>query len=229
MDREDFESVVLKVVKEFSFQGPPDIRLMLKFRCLRRALSAWRNESEAKEKEEENTIKEDLIHLEKELEVRDLVKEELWALEEGMRRISQSEAFHLRDLRQRTRNRWAKEEDANSKFFHGLINRRRESNFIPGIDINGVWKTKPSEVKKEVFGFFNSKFKEEIPIRPKLSCFSMKSISEQDSEAHIKEFTDEEIKGAIFDCLMIRLRALMFSILDLLSVIGIVLQAIFKI
>ncbi|XP_076890053.1 uncharacterized protein LOC143541016 [Bidens hawaiensis] len=135
MDREDFESVVLKVVKEFSFQGPPDIGLMLKFRCLRRALSAWRNESEAKEKEEENIIKEDLVQFEKELQVRDLVEEELWALEEGKRRISQLEAFRLRDLIQRARNRWAKEGDANSKFFHGLINRRRASYSIPGIDI----------------------------------------------------------------------------------------------
>ncbi|XP_076919811.1 uncharacterized protein LOC143580752 [Bidens hawaiensis] len=132
MDREDFESVVLKVVKEFSYQGPPDIGLMLKFRCLRRALSAWRNECEAKEKEEKNIIKDDLVHLEKELEVRDLVEEELWALEEGKRRISHLETFRLRDLKQRARNLWAMEGDANSKFFHGLINRRRASNFIRG-------------------------------------------------------------------------------------------------
>ncbi|KAJ0587926.1 hypothetical protein HanIR_Chr04g0168751 [Helianthus annuus] len=88
MDREYFETVVLKVVKEFSFQGPPNIGLMLKFRCLRRAISAWRHECGAKEKEEENIIKEDLVILEKELEVRDLFVEELWTLEEGKRRIS---------------------------------------------------------------------------------------------------------------------------------------------
>ncbi|KAF1894928.1 hypothetical protein Lal_00022422 [Lupinus albus] len=42
-------------------------------------------------------------------------------------------------LCQKSRAKWLKEGDSNSKFFHGYINSRRRSNSIQGLRINGLW------------------------------------------------------------------------------------------
>lgn len=54
----------------------------------------------------------------------------------------------------KARNKWLKEGDSNSRYFHDLINRRRKRNEIIGIDINGEWCEEVSDVKSGIFEFF---------------------------------------------------------------------------
>lgn len=65
-------------------------------------------------------------------------------------------------LRQKAIVRWIKEEDTNSSLFHKCINKRRKSNEIVGLNINGVWTEEVSEVKNGVFEFFKSHFSENL-------------------------------------------------------------------
>ena len=57
------------------------------------------------------------------------------------------------------------------------MNCRKASNNILGLMIDGLWVTKPSLVKKEVFNFFRKRFVEDYPIRPKLQCWNIKRLS----------------------------------------------------
>ena len=77
-----------------------------------------------------------------------LTSAESEARKEILIKIKGLEAASIRDLKQKSRVKWAVDGHENSHFFHGLINQNQRSNFIHGLSINGVWVTKPAEVKK---------------------------------------------------------------------------------
>ena len=80
----------------------------------------------------------------------------MWVFEEAKNRIKELGLLKKRDLKQRARVRWAKEGDENTSFFHACVNMRRVSNNIPGLNVEGKWVFKPSEVKREACSFLES-------------------------------------------------------------------------
>ncbi|KAL8485330.1 hypothetical protein ACS0TY_027578 [Phlomoides rotata] len=58
----------------------------------------------------------------------------------------------------KSRNRWIREGDANTSFFHKYINKRRKCNETTRINIDGVWREEVAEVKKDIFEFFKNHF-----------------------------------------------------------------------
>lgn len=53
-------------------------------------------------------------------------------------------------LCQKARINWVKEGDANTKFFHGLLNWRRRTNSLFDLNIEGEWSENPMEIRSEV-------------------------------------------------------------------------------
>ncbi|MFS7950995.1 putative RNA-directed DNA polymerase [Helianthus anomalus] len=64
----------------------------------------------------------------------------------------------------------------------------------------GSWVSNPSLVKKEVFSFFRSRFKEECTNRPSISFSNLLKISSTDASWLESPFSKEEIKEAVFGC-----------------------------
>nr|GEW35219.1 RNA-directed DNA polymerase, eukaryota, reverse transcriptase zinc-binding domain protein [Tanacetum cinerariifolium] len=54
----------------------------------------------------------------------------------------------LKEAAQKAKFKWAIEGDENSKFFHGIINKRRSQLAICGVFHNGDWHTDPNLVKR---------------------------------------------------------------------------------
>ena len=52
--------------------------------------------------------------------------------------------------RQKSRVKWLKEGDSNSRFFHCMANGRRRSNFIGDISFDGIKVSEPLKVREEV-------------------------------------------------------------------------------
>lgn len=78
------------------------------------------------------------------LEVEDLMQRrnplaELW------QRLRDKETL----LRQKSRQKWIKEGDANTSFFHASISVRRKRNQLAGILVDGQWVEKASDIKKK--------------------------------------------------------------------------------
>ncbi|KAL8488484.1 hypothetical protein ACS0TY_024672 [Phlomoides rotata] len=97
-------------------------------------------------------------------------------------------------LHQKARNKWIKEGDANTSFFHNCINTRRKMNEIASIMANGEWREKATK-------YFKNHFSKQAGERPRVSCdFATKKISDVDNRLLIDKFLEEEIKGAIDDC-----------------------------
>nr|GFA70263.1 RNA-directed DNA polymerase, eukaryota [Tanacetum cinerariifolium] len=66
---------------------------------------------------------------------------------------------------QKSKIKWAIEGDENSKFFHGIINKKRFQLAIRGVFYNGLWCTDPGKVKEAFFNHFEARFKKPVAHR----------------------------------------------------------------
>ena len=90
-------------------------------------------------------------------------------------------------LRQKSRSRWLKEGDCNTKFFHIRVNANRNRNSIKGLLIEGVWTDDPNKVKEEIGSFFSNRFLEADFQRPKIDGIFFKSLDHQHVQVADKE------------------------------------------
>ncbi|XP_022018876.1 uncharacterized protein LOC110918904 [Helianthus annuus] len=121
-----FEDVVVGVLNGGEVEsGPPDVVLSRKLGILRLKLKEWRDDMLLKNSEVTRTALSDLESLEAILDTIDLTEEEEWILLESKKVLKEEEDRKSRDLKQRSRVRWAKHGDENSKFFHSMVNCRK--------------------------------------------------------------------------------------------------------
>jgi len=103
-------------------------------------------------------------------------------------------------LAQKSRSKWLKEGDHNSRYFHAAINKRRRNNCLKGIFVNDRLVEEPRQVKEEVMKFFQNRFNEESWNRPTLDGVTFNMISRVDAANLEAPFSEEEIKMAVWDC-----------------------------
>lgn len=104
-------------------------------------------------------------------------------------------------LQQKSKARWVKEGDMNSKYFHCWINRRAEINEIDGLMIGDRWVDEVDEVRREVFNHFKKQFEAVRSFRPSLpKDLGQQKLKDADNEFLSAPFTEDEIRRAIWDC-----------------------------
>ncbi|KAK9077004.1 hypothetical protein SSX86_005339 [Deinandra increscens subsp. villosa] len=106
----------------------------------------------------------------------------------------------IQDLAQKAKLRWGAVGDENSKFYHGIINKKRRLGAVRGIKINGEWIDTPLEIKNAFLNFFAIKFKKEseLPIVHRSDRF--RRLCHLSSCRIEIPPTLEEIKAAVWDC-----------------------------
>nr|GFC80721.1 RNA-directed DNA polymerase, eukaryota [Tanacetum cinerariifolium] len=72
------------------------------------------------------------------------------------RKLHDLKQMELKDAAQKAKVNWAIEGDENSKFFHGVINKRRSQLAIRGVFVDGDWYTNPSVVKEAFLDHFTA-------------------------------------------------------------------------
>ncbi|GJX86692.1 nucleotide-binding alpha-beta plait domain-containing protein [Tanacetum coccineum] len=65
---------------------------------------------------------------------------------------------HATESLQKAKVKWSVEGDENSRFFHGLLNKKRRQLSIRGVMKDGVWVDNPSQVKAEFLNHFTNRF-----------------------------------------------------------------------
>nr|GEZ45442.1 RNA-directed DNA polymerase, eukaryota [Tanacetum cinerariifolium] len=75
-----------------------------------------------------------------------------------LNKLNDLKSFESREYIQKAKVKWAIEGDDNSKFFHGVINRKRSNLAIKGIMVDGEWVDNPIRVKDEFHSHFATRF-----------------------------------------------------------------------
>ncbi|GJV64336.1 RNA-directed DNA polymerase, eukaryota, reverse transcriptase zinc-binding domain protein [Tanacetum coccineum] len=92
------------------------------------------------------------------------------------------------------------EGDENSKYYHGVINKKRSKLSIRGVLVDGIWIESPLLVKNAFFEHFKNQFDE-----PGLSDVILeREFTNKVSSAQVEELerdvSREEVKRAVWDC-----------------------------
>ncbi|GJT58235.1 RNA-directed DNA polymerase, eukaryota [Tanacetum coccineum] len=94
--------------------------------------------------------------------------------------------------------RWAIEGDENSKFFHGIINRKRENLASKGVMVDGEWVDDPCRVKKEFRLHFANRFRVPAANRCKLNYTFPNRLNSDKVDVLESPISRDEVRNAVW-------------------------------
>nr|GEV88236.1 RNA-directed DNA polymerase, eukaryota [Tanacetum cinerariifolium] len=157
-------------------------------------------ESNASQVGAKKVILDDLVIIDKNLD-KGMVSDVLLAKRMDLnRKLHDLKQMELKDAAQKAKVNWAIEGDENSKFFHGVINKRRSQLAIRGVFVNGDWYTDPSMVKEAFLDHFTARFKQPSCGRLKLNMSFPNRLSFDQVGDLDKNISIDEIRKAVWDC-----------------------------
>ncbi|GAU09987.1 hypothetical protein TSUD_393040 [Trifolium subterraneum] len=101
---------------------------------------------------------------------------------------------------QRSRARWLKEGDANTKYFHSQVKARGRINKVSALLTDNGWVEGPINVRQATLSFFQHHFASTEWERPTLDGVGFPVLSDDCNSALTAPFTSEEIEDAVRDC-----------------------------
>nr|GFA05306.1 RNA-directed DNA polymerase, eukaryota, reverse transcriptase zinc-binding domain protein [Tanacetum cinerariifolium] len=116
-----------------------------------------------------------------------------------MKKLKSGEEEFL-EAAQKAKIKWAIEGDENSKYYHGVINKKRNQLSIRSILMEGTWIDSPSLVKSKFLTHFKNQFKQPNSNRLHMNMHflnTLSSVQVADLECQVSK---EEIKKAMWDC-----------------------------
>nr|GEY94259.1 RNA-directed DNA polymerase, eukaryota, reverse transcriptase zinc-binding domain protein [Tanacetum cinerariifolium] len=103
-------------------------------------------------------------------------------------------------MAQKAKIKWSIEGDENSRFFHGMLNKKRSQLNIRGIMVDGVWTEKPNTVKHEFLQHLRRRFLKPTVSRAYVNMSYPKSITIDQQMDLERDVSKEELKRAVWDC-----------------------------
>ncbi|GKA60744.1 RNA-directed DNA polymerase, eukaryota [Tanacetum coccineum] len=104
------------------------------------------------------------------------------------------------DISQKAKIRWSIEGDENTKYFHGILKKRRSQLAIRGTLVNGEWISSPHDVKQEFLSHFRNQFS--LPDSPRIGFdfpFPNRLSSDQIEDLE-RPVSYDEVKSAVWGC-----------------------------
>ncbi|GKF77707.1 hypothetical protein Tco_0230177, partial [Tanacetum coccineum] len=109
-----------------------------------------------------------------------------------------SDNIYRHEIAQKAKIKWAIEGDENVKFFHGMLNKKRNQSNIRGIMVNGTWVDDPVQVKRELFEHFRGRFDKPSVNRACIDTPFPVSLSIDQKEDMEHMISKEEVKRAVW-------------------------------
>ncbi|GJW98630.1 RNA-directed DNA polymerase, eukaryota [Tanacetum coccineum] len=174
--------------------------LKKKFQALKASIKAWCKEDNQRSSAARLSIQSRLTELDKLFDKgkgnEDLVTERTSLL----KNLQDINSRYSLDLAQKAKIRWSIEGDENSKYFHGIINKKRSQLAICGVLVDGDWIDEPHKVKNEFFSHFSNRFYSHFGPKISLDPQMFKRLSDDQKDNLESNVTYEEIKKAVWDC-----------------------------
>nr|GEU87006.1 RNA-directed DNA polymerase, eukaryota, reverse transcriptase zinc-binding domain protein [Tanacetum cinerariifolium] len=189
-----------KLVNETWFESPVDmsnamLNLMKKSKYLKKKIHAWNNDMRKYSKNSKLTFKAELENLDLIInkgEGNDDIINKRMAVVKSIQELDKLQSM---DAAQKAKIKWAIEGDENSKYYHGILNKKRHQLSIRGVLENGTWIDNPVLVKNKFLSHFKNMFE-----RPKEADmeFPYKLTCVQQSDLEI-DVSNDEIKRALIE------------------------------
>ncbi|GJY98963.1 RNA-directed DNA polymerase, eukaryota [Tanacetum coccineum] len=107
---------------------------------------------------------------------------------------------HATESLQKAKVKWSVEGDENSRFFHGLLNKKRRQLSIRGVMKDGVWVDNPSQVKAEFLNHFTNRFSLLRRIVFTELLFSLYSTLTKMVDSGLGCLVEWKLKVPVWDC-----------------------------
>nr|GEY92738.1 RNA-directed DNA polymerase, eukaryota [Tanacetum cinerariifolium] len=116
---------------------------------------------------------------------------------EVVRLIQEVEKVDAMKVTQKAKIKWSNKGDKKSKYYHGVLNKKRGRLTIRKVLVDGIWMESPHLVNHEFFEHFKNRFE-----KPNKSCIFLerdfvKRISLEQNDDLERKVSNEEIKRAL--------------------------------
>ncbi|GJX05690.1 RNA-directed DNA polymerase, eukaryota [Tanacetum coccineum] len=200
LEVEGFENFVNEVWHEAPVvMSNAMINLMNKLKYLKKKIRVWNGMRQCS-KNRKNVLKQELTDLEMAIDKGDVSADFMYKRMEVVKSIQEMDKLNAMEATQKAKIKWAIEGDENSKYYHGILNKKRNQLAIRGVLMEGNWVESPSVVKNEFLSHFKKRFEKPQKVRPILNMVfphQLNSTQKLDLEAEVSK---EEIKKAVWDC-----------------------------
>nr|GFB34073.1 RNA-directed DNA polymerase, eukaryota [Tanacetum cinerariifolium] len=151
----------------FNAQGAIDsngmIRFKKKLQVLKKEIRAWATDYKTQQSGRVSDLKSKLSDIDKDLDQGGVNDDLILSRMDAMKQLQDVKSSETSDFMQKAKVRWAIEGDENSKFFHGIINRKRANLSVKGIMVDVEWVDEPSRVKDEFCIHFATRIQDPDP------------------------------------------------------------------
>ncbi|GKE37803.1 hypothetical protein Tco_1461208 [Tanacetum coccineum] len=134
------------------------VRFKKKLQILKKEIRIWVTEQKQKQLGRIKDISSKLSDIDKVLDQGGANEEILLFRLDLLKQMQDIKSSDALDFMQKAKIQWAIEGDENSKFFHGIINRKCAYLAIKGVMVDGEWMDDPCRVKEEFRSHFATRF-----------------------------------------------------------------------
>ncbi|GJT19453.1 hypothetical protein Tco_0878159 [Tanacetum coccineum] len=174
--------------------------IMGKFKFVKSKIREWNASIKNGTKKDKDQCICDLVNIDDIIDCGKGGEQDVLRRAEIVNKMQKIDGLLAKELAQKTKIKWAIKGDENSKFFHGMLNKKRSSSGVRGVMVDGVWVDNPQQVKKEFYDHFSARFS--IPNNKDASILMdfPKKILEAQLRGLECEVSNDEIKKAVWDC-----------------------------
>ncbi|GJV18249.1 putative RNA-directed DNA polymerase, eukaryota, reverse transcriptase zinc-binding domain protein [Tanacetum coccineum] len=176
------------------------IRFKKKLQDLKVIIRRWINEKRRLSSCLKSDLTSELGSIDKELERGVIKDDQMLRRLELKRKLLDINEMEAKDNLQKSKLKWAVEGDENSKFFHGIINKRRSQLAIRGIFVDGIWCTEPGIIKDAFLNHFGAQFQEPAAHRFKINFDFPKRVSQDQLDKLERHVSCDEIRSVVWNC-----------------------------
>ncbi|GJS23933.1 RNA-directed DNA polymerase, eukaryota [Tanacetum coccineum] len=176
------------------------VLLKKKFQALKSMIKSWSKQEKHQSSAQRTAFMNRLVELDKIIDqgsgTENLVHERTVLLKD----LYEVNSRLSLDLAQKAKVRWSIEGDENSKYFHGILNKKRSQLAIRGVLVDGDWIDDPANVKNEFFKHFSNRFSKPPSANIRLDSQMFRTLSSEQVEDMERNVSYDEVKRAIWDC-----------------------------
>ncbi|GJV81698.1 RNA-directed DNA polymerase, eukaryota [Tanacetum coccineum] len=196
-----FDKFVADSWKGLSISDTNDyVLFMKKLRIMKEKIKVWIRSYQENSNGQLKRLKADLNNIDFVLDKGSGETNDVQCRNDVVCQIQELEKIANMEMAQKAKIRWAVEGDENSKYYHGVINKKRNNLSIRGVMVEGTWIESPALVKKAFFDHFKSQFEHPSPSNIVLERDFSNKVSLDQVEDLERTVSKDEIKRAVWDC-----------------------------